>query len=516
MNPQIQDQLAGINETVSKINKASGTAPKLTPLTPITPNSASEDVAIIDVPQITTPAADKAEVGFTPAQAQEANQIADLEANRQSAEQGRNDSLDAFLDDLTSQQGEQALIAQAEKQLGVEQARLDLNALNEEMLGEKNSLNKLTAAYNKQVQKIQETGGGLKIGAQAEIANATDKYNATRADSLARMADLSITQYVAQNKFESAQRLANQKASILFEAQQQRLEIRRFLYQENKDLFNQAEQREFNAKQNQLERNLENERADFQALQNAKLEAMKMAQLNGAPTDVIRAIQESTTPEEVFEKGGQYASVDMLDRQYKQLRNAMAAKEYEQLVNEINGVGETGLTDDQRMDIAKMPESKQAQTLMTLNANLTRLKSLYDQYGTWNFFDRDAKRRIQSLRSQLEIDIAVAGGQGAISEQEADRYQNIVGGSLFQSGKGASTAIDEAINVNDTKIKNNISFVQSAIPGSTIFEPFTQFLEEKNARTYVDTALGEGIPENDSDAIDMYLNTFNSNSTPSS
>jgi len=196
------------------------------------------------------------------------------------------------------------------------------------------------------------------------------------------------------------------------------------------------------------------------------------------------------------------------ERQYKRIRNATASMEYNKALQSLDGT-DTALSNETRKKIADMPESKKAQTIITLNSNLTKLKDLYVEHGSWNPFNRDAAKEIASLRSQLEIDIAVAGGQGAISEQEGERYQNIVGGGFFQKGSNVAKSIESAITANDQKIKDNISFVDSAIPGANTFEPFQMFLIQKQTEEYLDSQL-----QAQEDAIDSYIDSFsNSGST---
>lgn len=188
---------------------------------------------------------------------------------------------------------------------------------------------------------------------------------------------------------------------------------------------------------------------------------------------------------------------------YKRIRNATASMEYNKALNALQG-GDPGLTEEQRKKIGDMPESKKAQSLITLNNNLTKLKNAYETYGSWNPFDREAANKISSLRGQLEIAVAVAGGQGAIGEKEGERYADILGGKFFQTGGGAATAIESAITTNDQAINDNINYVSSSLNGAATFEPFQGYLKQKEADAYIDQKLTEV-----NDPVDSYLQNLN-------
>lgn len=198
------------------------------------------------------------------------------------------------------------------------------------------------------------------------------------------------------------------------------------------------------------------------------------------------------------------------ERAYSRIRNASAALEYNNALNTLNG-DNVSLTEKQRKEIASMPESKKVQSIITLNKNLTELKDLYDKYGTWNPINREAAKEISSLRSQLEIDIAVAGGQGAISEQEADRYTNIIGGKFFEKGSSAVSSINSILKTNDQKISDNINYVEAAIPGARVFEPFQTYITQKQAEDYISEQLSQ-----QQDNIDSYLQSFQTVSSTAS
>lgn len=378
------------------------------------------------------------------------------------------------------------------QQLQTESAQANLAA--------KNMANDLVAyatSTREEIMRMRQNPEGKSMGAmQAGIANYEyDRYNGKDG-----YADMAIAAQYALNNAEYAYEIANNAVSAERDQFDSQLQMFKDIFTMSRNDMTQSEQMQYQSMLRMHENTVNN-------LADAKMAAMKMAQTNGAPEDVILGIKNATTPEEVWQASGSWGTVDMLDQEYKQIRNAIAAQEYDMMLMEFNGIGDTTLSDEDRAAISKMPEAKSAQTLMTLNANLSRLQQLYKEHGTYNPLNREAAKRIQSLRAQLEIDIAVAGGQGAISEQEADRYSNMVGGNMFETGTGAANRIDEAINANNTKINNNIKYIEAVYPNVRAFDPFTDYLNKRMAEDYIEFQLNP--TQDGGDYVDAYLGTFN-------
>lgn len=239
-------------------------------------------------------------------------QIATFEKGLQTQVTEQKGATTSALEDLTKamagRTGFEGLSLQAEQETGVAGFERDLIDINDQMRREEMS-------RRRAVERIQSEGGGLKTGAQSEISN-------INRESYAKQADLAIVQLAAQGKYDSAKAIADRKAKALFEEQENRIEARKFFYQENKDLFTKSEQRLFDVQFSNYQRKLDNERADYETLQNVKLKALQMAQTNGAPASVLSSIQGAQTPEEVLQVGGQWGAVDMLDRE--RIRSTMA------------------------------------------------------------------------------------------------------------------------------------------------------------------------------------------------
>lgn len=237
---------------------------------------------------------------------------ASLEADKKAQEKNTVNTLEDYISALGNAQGYSGFLNEEEQKAGVDQFKTELNDINDQIRREQRALD-LT------IREIEKNPEGKFGGAvQQDIEKA-------RSESLQRQADLAIVQLAAQGKYDSAKAIADRAATARFEQEENKLEARKFFYQENKDLFDKADQRLFETQLSDRERVLANERKDFETLQSVKLQALQMAQTNNAPTSVLSAIQNAKTPEEVLDVGGQYAATDLLARQQLQASIANAA-----------------------------------------------------------------------------------------------------------------------------------------------------------------------------------------------
>ena len=236
-----------------------------------------------------------------------------LQTTTDTAKTGLDTARTDYTNAVANRQGKSALQLAADEANGVNDANASLNGINEQILAQKNAL-------NQQTQAIMNAGGKSKAQAQAQINNITREANAN-------LANLSITQFVAQNRYDSAKSIADRAVDAQFDQEQKQIDALKFTYEDNRDLFTTAEQRLFETKLEDRRSAIEAQRDKAKTLQATKLESMRMAQLNGAPTATLQAIQSATTPEEVIAAGGQYGSVDMLQREAmrQQIRSSSAS-----------------------------------------------------------------------------------------------------------------------------------------------------------------------------------------------
>lgn len=177
----------------------------------------------------------------------------DLQTKADEAKNNRESAADAFFKQLATGEGQIALTDKAYSQT-VDPLEGELKDINQQILEEQHGL-------RRQLEALQKNPTGMFGGALA------DKMQEVKDASLKRQADLSIVQMARQGRYDSAKAIADRAVQALLERQKNKLEALKLNYEDNKDLFNTAEQRAFEAAQGDRERDLANReyrlRAEF-------------------------------------------------------------------------------------------------------------------------------------------------------------------------------------------------------------------------------------------------------------
>lgn len=185
----------------------------------------------------------------------------------------------------------------------VDPAAAELSDINQQIIEEEHAKQRRLQALDKNPQGL--FGGAL----EQEKQRVTDESNA-------RQADLSVIQLAKQGRYDSAVARADRAVQAKLEARQNLIDALKVNYEDNKDLFNTAEQRSFETLLSDRNRKLDKEAADLKQISDLSLNALT----NGAPASVAMQMRQAKTVEEAFAIGGGY--VDMLDRQLKNLQMA--------------------------------------------------------------------------------------------------------------------------------------------------------------------------------------------------
>lgn len=207
---------------------------------------------------------------------------------RKQAEQQYKDSSNDIQSFLAQIQGKASLTNKAYDTAGVDKAETELKNINDQIRAEQRAL-------DNRIRSIEEAGGGLQGGAAAEVNN-------VRRESLRKQADLYVIQQGVQGKYDSAKAIADRAVNAYLEQQKIESDARMFMYQENKDLFTRAEQREFEIAQADRERAYKKEEAELKTISDISLDALQ----NGAPTQIAAQMRQAKTLAEAMEIGGQY------------------------------------------------------------------------------------------------------------------------------------------------------------------------------------------------------------------
>lgn len=224
-------------------------------------------------------------------------------ADRAKAESGMTDSRTQLTDYIKNLSTPTQLQDQAFREAGgVDDISVELNDINDQMRREQLSL-------RRSKERILESGGGLAGGAQAEIGN-------LERASLAKQADLAVIQMAVQGRYDSAREQADRAVKAKLEHQTLLTEAAKFNYEENKEIFTRAEQREFETLLGNRERAIKEEADRLKMIQDLAIQAMQ----DGAPRDVVSRMQKAGTVEEATSIGGSF--IGALDREAKRASTA--------------------------------------------------------------------------------------------------------------------------------------------------------------------------------------------------
>lgn len=207
-------------------------------------------------------------------------------------EQSQSDLMGA----LANAQGQTTLQDQAYSGT-VDPAKQELNTINQQ-------INEVSLASRRRKEALLTIPGITKEQAQ-------DKLNEIDRQDTSKLADLAIIQMAKQGQYDSAKEIADRKVSALIEEQKIKIDTLKFVYDNNKELFTKAEQRQFEVAQADRERKLNQEEKRLQEVNAIALSALE----SGAPASVVTKMFNAKTLAEATKLGGQY--VGALDRQVK-------------------------------------------------------------------------------------------------------------------------------------------------------------------------------------------------------
>lgn len=243
-----------------------------------------------------------------------------LALNTQSREADVSSSLEELLGIKSDIKGTNELTAGAEEKVGLAGIDTELQDINNQILQEQQGL-------RRQIESIQ-TGAGTATKAQRDAASS----EAQRV-SLRKQADLAIVQLAAQGKYDSAKAIADRSVAIQTERDRQRLDTAMFQYQEYKDLFSTADQRQFQVQLADRQRELDRQEEDARLIQGWGLEAS----VAGAPPSVVSSILSADSIEDALKSAGSYLGVE------QRLSIQKARLEIDKLNKELSGFDEVNV-----------------------------------------------------------------------------------------------------------------------------------------------------------------------------
>jgi len=297
MNPDITNAVGGLNKTIADYNLRNGSKIPTLNINADTPTPAN-----VPPPSPTT--------GYTGLQGTvDATSDAFTKNLATQAETTRNDyksSLNEYIKSALSSPTKSALSADAYASGGVNTAEAELNDINHQILADQR-------ATDNQIRALKENPEGLfGTGLSQKIQEVQDK-------GTQRQADLSIIALARQGKYDLAKKVADQAVEAQFEKRQQTNDILKFAFEENKDLFTKAEQRDFEVAQAERTSKLDEEKQYRLLDYKAKIDAASSG--GGAPTvKTINGVDMQWNPQSgQWENINSGATTDMAEKTVNQL-----------------------------------------------------------------------------------------------------------------------------------------------------------------------------------------------------
>lgn len=205
---------------------------------PISTQSLQQQPAFT-IPPAPTPTAS---AGF---QGQMETFVGSLQSAADASKKQKDQSGRMLADALFNQQGEADLTNMLYgSDDGVDDRRAELDDINQQILQEQEGL-------RREIEAIQDNTEGLTRGAVA------GRIDETRRKSLRTQADLAIISLARQGKYDSAKAVADRAIAVQLEKDRQRNDLLKFIFEENKSLFNKAEERAFSVAQKEREQEYE-------------------------------------------------------------------------------------------------------------------------------------------------------------------------------------------------------------------------------------------------------------------
>jgi len=186
-------------------------------------------------------------------------------------------------------------------------------------------------ATRRAVDELKLNPNGLSAaGLQTQI-------NELNTKSISKQADLAILQNAALRKYDTASAIASRKVAAETDYLKAALETKKLIYEDNKDAFTIAEQR-------QIDANIKAEERAYNETVKAKTDIndiLVLAATNGASKSVIDKISASTTKAEAVTAAGSWMS-DPLDKEIKELQKKKLKQDLNgaeaPVIKAINGV----------------------------------------------------------------------------------------------------------------------------------------------------------------------------------
>ncbi|MCK9370982.1 hypothetical protein M0R04_13815 [Candidatus Dojkabacteria bacterium] len=299
-------------------------------------------------------------------------------------------------------------------------------------------------ANRRQIESLQNTNpDGITKGA------AQDEINRINRQSLSKQADLAILQSAALRRYDTGKAIADRQVQIQLEPLKAELEAKKFIYDNNKDIFSKAEDRAFQAKLTEDTRNYADQKSKLETIRDLKLNVAQFADEKDKARILNSLSQIDTSSPTALEDAliiaGKYIN-DPLDRQIKleNLNKARAdRKNADKISTLINLDPTSSIYTDQMIDGSKGGRVMTQSEVLPITKGLTVVNQISSLQKTLEGQDTgpilgilrdnnpyDVKAKL--INAQLQALIpnlarGVYGEVGVLTNQDIDNYKQTLG-----------------------------------------------------------------------------------------
>ena len=374
--------------------------------------------------------------------------LADTTNQREAASVGSTRDYQSLVANRTGLEG---FSLQADQDAGVFEADSALQDINNDLRTEQ-------LARRRSNELITSTGGQSKGQAQSQINN-------VNRESYSKQADMAIVQLAAQGRFDSAIALADRRAKAMFEQEQNQIDAAKITYEDNKDLYNKAEKREFETALTDRTNRVQAEKEQMQAVQKLAIDALN----GGAPQSLVSEMMKSKTLADASALGGQFVGALDREQQRASIESSLASAAKDET--------------SRLLDLAEAGDANAISTLgltMSDNSQPTRDDIAYArQYA--------ATGKVPSGLSSADVSFGdIAELASDLPKQDGtlvDINTNVASGNLSSADNASFDALYNAINTD-------LPLMMEAFTQMNTVSTFGE-LDENNVP--VETSFGTGV-----------------------
>lgn len=351
-------------------------------------------------------------------------EVAKIQAQKTSQE----NDISSLISQLGVEQGKEA---QYITQEGGDLAQKEYDRYSSELEAEKLALRRAT-------EKLQKNQQGLFGGALEQEVSRLER------ESLSKQADLAILGNAAKGRYDTARDIAKRKVESAIAPLQASLDSKKFIYENNKDLFSKAQLNKLDTLIKADEKKIADQEKELTTIETIKIEAFK----NGFKGDFSKV----KTVDEALQKAGSYLISPMEKLQMEKLKGDIAKNTAELLAaKEVIGgttgdpvadivagssrYGDKRLTDSQLEKIQKATTAlggmetlqgllAQGKDGIDLSGPVTgRLRTLATQLGG----DADASAINATIQGLIPtVARGIFGEVGVLTDQDIENYRKTV------------------------------------------------------------------------------------------